>query len=68
MNIAKSIRVGLAIRDLTVSDIKECVDKSAQTVSYWMNNKSNPTLSDLEKLAKLFEVKVSTFIEWGEEQ
>ena len=67
MDIEKSIRTGLAIRKMTPADVRKCVNKSAQTVSYWMNNKSNPTLSDLEKLAKLFEVKVSTFIEWGEE-
>ncbi|AUR86573.1 DNA-binding domain protein [Vibrio phage 1.158.O._10N.261.45.E12] len=66
MNIAKSIRVGLATAELSTQDVIKCVDKTPQTVSYWMNNKAEPKFSDIEKLAKLFNVKVSAFIAWGE--
>lgn len=66
MNIAKSIKVGIALTDSTISDVRERVGKTAQTVSYWMNSKAEPKLKDVEKMADLFNVPVSTFIEWGE--
>ena len=66
MNIAKSIRVGIAMKGLSVQDVIKCVDKTPQTVSYWMNSKADPKLADVEKMAALFGVRVSIFIGWGE--
>ena len=47
-------------------DVAKATGKSAVTVSSWMTSKSDPKLIEVEKMAELFDVPVSTFIEWGE--
>lgn len=66
MNIAKSIKVGMALKAKRACDIKKQVGKTSVTVSSWINGHSEPRLSDVRLLAELFEINVSTFIEWGE--
>lgn len=66
MNISKSIKVGLVLKDMKALDVVEATGKSAVTVSSWMTSKSDPKLKEVEKMAELFDVPVSTFIEWGE--
>ena len=66
MNIAKSIRVGLAYKGLSAQDMAKHLSKTPQAISYWMNSKADPRLPDIEKMAELFGVSVSVFISWGE--
>tara|TARA_X000000950_G_scaffold216541_1_gene260593 strand:- start:137 stop:379 length:243 start_codon:yes stop_codon:yes gene_type:complete len=68
MNISKSIRVGLALNDMKARDVMNATGKSSVTVSLWVTRKASPKLKDVEKMAGLFGVPVSTFIEWGERQ
>ena len=66
MNIAKSIRVGLAYKNMSAQELAKTLDKTKQTVSQWMNNKADPRLADVVKMAEIFNVCVSVFISWGE--
>ena len=68
MNIGKSIKVGLAIKEMKSHELAKAVGKTEQTVSYWANGKSDPKLPDVERIADAFGVKVSTFIAWGEHE
>lgn len=66
MNIAKSIKVGMAKKDVTQWELRAELSVSEVTVSRWANGKSIPSTDKLEKLASVFNVKVSEFISWGE--
>lgn len=66
MNIAKSIKVGLAYENMSAQDLAKYLGKTKQTVSQWMNNKADPRMVDVVRMSKIFGVKVSVFIGWGE--
>lgn len=67
MNIGKSIGVGIALRNIKSKDIASNLGVTQVTVSNWRQSKRDPSIENIEKMAELFGVKVSTFIEWGEE-
>ena len=66
MNIAKSVKYGLVNKDIAAQDLAKSLGKTKQTVSQWMNNKAEPRMADVVKMANIFGVKVSEFIGWGE--
>ena len=66
MNIARSIRVGLAVKNMAAQELAKKLGKTKQTISQWMNGKADPRLLEVELMAKIFNVKVSAFIAWGE--
>lgn len=68
MNISKSINVGCALFNKKKGDMAKTIGKSPQTVSEWCSGRSNPSLETVSKIADFFEVSVSVFISWGEEQ
>ena len=68
MNIGKSIDVGCALFKKRKKALAVHTGVTQVTVSYWCTGKTKPTLEMLEKIAEFFGVKVSTFIEWGEEE
>ena len=66
MNIAKSIRVGMAKCEMDQLQIQAVLCVSDVTTSRWVNGRAKPNLERIEALASLFGVKVSEFIKWGE--
>ena len=66
MNIGKSIRVLCAQNDVMSNELASAIGVSVQTVSYWVNGKSNPSISRIEEMAKFFKIRVSEIIEAGE--
>ncbi len=67
MNIGRSIGVGIALRNIKSKDIASNLGVTQVTVSNWRQSKRDPSVENIEKMAELFGVKVSTFIAWGEE-
>ena len=67
MNIGRSIGVGIALRNIKSKDIASNLGVTQVTVSNWRQSKRDPSIENIEKMAELFGVKVSTFIAWGEE-
>ena len=68
MNIQESLRVGLHITRLTKKEVAEELGVTIQSVYNWARGGALPSLQTVEQLAQLFDVPVSTFIEWGEEE
>ena len=66
MNLAKSIKVGMAKNDIDQQQIQAVLCVSEVTTSRWVNGKAKPSLERIESLAGLFCVSVSEFIKWGE--
>lgn len=66
MNLGKSIRIGLANKNLTKRWLSERLEVSPGYVSDLCNEKQRPNLERVEQMAQLFGVKVSEFIAWGE--
>ena len=66
MDIGKSINVGCALFNCNKNELASYIGKSTVTVSQYCNGHTEPSMKTLGLIAKFFEVKVSTFIEWGE--
>ena len=66
MNIGKSINIGCALFNCNKNELAASIGKSVVTVSQYANGHTDPSMKSLELMAEFFNVKVSTFIEWGE--
>jgi len=68
MNIAKSIRVGCATRDLKPSDLAAKIEIANITMSKLIANKNprSPSLKVAQKMAAALGLSVSEFIKLGE--
>ena len=66
MNIAKSIKVAAAMREMTQAQVAEESGIGEVTISKLVNNKTSCKLSTLICLAKTFEMPVWKFIRLGE--
>lgn len=62
MNIGKSIKVGMALKDMDYADITAIMGVSRQTLSAWVNGKSMPSMNAVGQLSEIFNAKVSVFI------
>ena len=49
-------------RNLTQQDIADALEVSSRTVLRWESAQGNPTLHDLKKIAKLFDVSISYLV------
>ena len=68
MNLGRSINVGCALRDKRKVDVADYIGTTPNTVSNWCGGKTLPCVKALFELSEFFGVKLSTFIEWGEEE
>ena len=66
MDIAKSIRVGMAHLNKNKVWLTKELGVSKQYVSAICSGVNVPSTDRIEELAKLFNVEVSAFISWGE--
>lgn len=64
--ISESIRVGLSMSGLRQKDLAEQMRMTEVHISNLVNNKYSTTFETAEKIAVIFGVNLSTFIEWGE--
>lgn len=66
MNVPKSIKVGLAIFEHNQTWLAGKMGVSKAYVSKMCKGETNISLSRIEQLAFIFNVKVSELIKWGE--
>ena len=66
MDIAKSIRVGLAYENRNKVWLSKQLKVSKQYVSAICSGDDVPSTDRIAELAKIFDVEVSIFILWGE--
>lgn len=66
MNVGKSIKVGMAKRDMKPLELAEKMEVSRQYVSQMMASKQTG-IGTINKLADVFEMKVSEFLALGED-
>ncbi len=66
MDIAKSIRVGLAREAKTQTWLGEQIDATKATVSNYCRGRTKPGPDRLEEIAGIFGMTVSEFIALGE--
>jgi len=66
-NLGKSIRVGMARRDMKQCEMAETLGCSKQYISKLCTNKKSVSLEKAEQLAGFFGAKFSDFIKWGED-
>ena len=63
MRFGNNIRALREERELTQENVAEALEVSFQAVSSWERDEYKPDVDNLLKLAKLFEVSVSTIVE-----
>lgn len=66
MDIQKSIRLSMAIKDINGVELAEKVGISSGTLSLIKSSKRNPSIGTIRKMAKALDMKVSEFIALGE--
>lgn len=66
MNVGKSVRVAMAKRDMKPKALCELMGSSRQYVGQLMSNEQAGA-GTINKLAEIFEMKVSEFIGLGED-
>jgi DNA-binding XRE family transcriptional regulator len=66
MNIKKSLTYFMKLNGCTQADISRLAILNPATISLVINGHRDPTCKTIQKLADLFEVKVSEFIAAGE--
>ena len=62
MNIAKNLKKLRQDNNLSQEDIAEKLNTSFKTVSHWETGYSEPSLTQLEKLSKIFDVTIDELI------
>ena len=68
MNIQKSLTYFMKLDGYTQADISRLAILNPATISLVINGHRDPTCKTIQKLADLFEVKVSEFIAVGERE
>lgn len=66
MNIGKSIKIALAMRDMKQNQLAEKLDKTPRWINQLANSGSASTAT-IEMLAGAFDMKASEFVALGEE-
>lgn len=66
MDIAASIRMGLAKNNMTQQELASIVGKRRETVNAWCTGSSKPSHMVQMDIADAFNVSVSEMIKWGE--
>lgn len=67
MDISKSIRVGLAMKNVKQKWLANELGVSRAYISNLCNGSKIPGRAQIEEIASAFNVKVSEFIMWGEQ-
>ena len=62
MNFAKNLKKLRQDNNLSQEDIAEKLNTSFKTVSHWETGYSEPSLTQLEKLSKIFDVSIDELI------
>ena len=62
MNYAKNLKKLRQDNNLSQEDIAEKLNTSFKTVSHWETGYSEPSLTQLEKLSKIFDVTIDELI------
>ena len=62
MNFAKNLKKLRQDNNLSQEDIAEKLNTSYKTVSHWETGYSEPSLTKLEKLSKIFDVTIDELI------
>ena len=62
MNFAKNLKKLRQDNNLSQEDIAEKLNTSYKTVSHWETEYSEPSLTQLEKLSKIFDVTIDELI------
>lgn len=62
MNFAKNLKKLRQDNNLSQEDIAEKLNTSYKTVSHWETGYSEPSLTQLEKLSKIFDVTIDELI------
>ncbi len=62
MNFAKNLKKLRQDNNLSQEDIAEKLNTSFKTVSHWETGYSEPSLTQLEKLSKIFDVTIDELI------
>tara|TARA_R110002020_G_scaffold468738_1_gene693242 strand:- start:707 stop:919 length:213 start_codon:yes stop_codon:yes gene_type:complete len=68
MNIGKSIKYGLVMKDMRAKDLAERLGVSQNYISLLSNGNKTPSARILTSLALVFGMPVSEFIALGEEK
>lgn len=66
MDLAKSIRVGLAINNNRKNWLASELNVSNAYITQFCNAARTPNREMIQRISKVFDVKVSVFISWGE--
>lgn len=66
MDIAASIRMGLAKKSMQQGELADALGVRRETVSSWCNSHSHPGGVMQSRIADVFSVSVSDLIKWGE--
>lgn len=66
MDIAASIRMGLAKNNMTQQELASIVGNRRETVNAWCNGNSRPSLMMQVEISNAFNVNLSEMIKWGE--
>lgn len=59
------LKVILAEKDLSIKDFSEMVGKNRVTVSRWINNRNQPSLEELRRIAVALDIKDLSKLVWG---
>lgn len=62
MNFARNLKKLRQDNNLSQEDIAEKLNTSFKTVSHWETGYSEPSLTQLEKLSKIFDVTIDELI------
>lgn len=62
MNFAKNLKKLRQDNNLSQEDIAEKLNTSFKTVSHWETGYSEPSITQLEKLSKIFDVTIDELI------
>lgn len=62
MNFAKNLKKLRQDNNLSQEDIAEKLNTSFKTISHWETGYSEPSLTQLEKLSKIFDVTIDELI------
>lgn len=61
--IYNRIKMALALRQLKNKDLAEHMNVSAQTVSKWCTNYSQPSIPELFEISKFLKMKIAELLE-----
>jgi len=68
MDLSESIRTGLYLGKMSKLELSKQLGVTYQTVCKWHRGEANPPMETVKAIADLFDVPVSTFISWGEQE